>query len=96
MAKPTAKDPNDFEAALGLAQRMLSKQNPTMRLLSPTVDMRANITQMAMEFAHQGRNLSSLSTDDWMSLLTQQGMSPEVALQMIEEIAAWGVNDRIE
>jgi hypothetical protein len=93
---PLAKDPNDFGAALGLAQRMLSKPNPAVQALSPTLAMRTNIMRMGMEFQREGRNLSALSPEDWLALLGQQGINQDVAASMVEEIASWGVDDRIE
>lgn len=91
-----AQDPNDFNAALSLAQRMLSKENPEVQALSPTLSMRMNITQMGLEFQREGRNLSALSPEDWIALLRSQGIEPDVAASMVEEIASWGVDDRIE
>lgn len=97
MAKnKVAEDPNDYDEAMNLAQRMLSKRNPTMQMMSPTLDMRSNISRMGMEFQRQGRNISALGPDDWMAILLQQGINPDSALQMIEEIASWGVDDRID
>jgi hypothetical protein len=93
---PIAKDPDDFKEAMSLAQRMLSKRNPDMQMLSPTLDMRANITRMGMTFQQEGRNLSALSPEDWLALLQSQGIDPDVAASMVEEIASWGVDDRIE
>jgi hypothetical protein len=93
---PTAKDPEDFDQALSLAQRMLSKRNPAMHMLSPNLDMRTNIMRMGMKFQQEGRNLSALSPEDWMAILQNQGIDPDVAASMVEEIASWGVDDKIE
>jgi hypothetical protein len=51
---------------------------------------------MGMTFQQEGRNLSALSPEDWLALLQSQGIDPDVAASMVEEIASWGVDDRIE
>ena len=93
---PLAKDPNDFEAALRLAERYLSHDNPGPKTQSPSLNMRLSIVRMATQFNREGRNLSALSPEQWHELLVRQGMDEEVALSMVEEIASWGVDDRIE
>lgn len=93
---PAAKNPDDFGAALSLAERYLSHDNPAAKVKSATLNMRLNIVRMATEFKREGRNISALSPEDWHDLLTAQGMHADVATSMVEEIASWGVDDLIE
>jgi len=85
---------NDPKKAAKLALKALTPLNPPV-VGNRLEQIRLQIPEMALRLQTDGVNVSSLTEDQWRSILVAQGIDEEDATEVLEDIASWGVTDEV-
>ena len=82
---------NDPKLALQLAKQYLVRENPPREDILDEAQER--VTDLCMELASKGVNVSSLSEAQWIEQLERMGLEADQISVIIEDIAQWGITD---
>lgn len=94
-ANPTGSTKHDPAHMRSIATRVMARENPAKVRGNQQLAMRLNVVDVALEAQAAGKNLSSLSPEEYHDLLLSQGVGEDKALALVEELASWGVTDDI-
>lgn len=92
-AMPTDRDdPTGMRAIL---RHTLSKPNPVASDEDPQLAARMSVPEIGMTADAAGKNICSLSPEEYYDTFLAQSGDPDAAMARLEDMASWGVTDEI-
>lgn len=82
---------DDPKLALRLAKQYLVRENPPRE--DSLDEAQERVSELCMELASKGVNVSSLSEAQWIEQLEAMGLEADQISVLIEDIAQWGITD---